>query len=189
MGQYPSSTFHVKRRWLLGPCHPLIAGSTKGTVITHTEQVCDMTLLGEHTLLEPLKAAGAVQHQESLHALNFNYRKHKPGARRMAQRGQALHKRARRSEQDSHSCWWKGRTDQIEVFSCVLKRTMAWVLLQPKTLATRTNNNTKPNPYKPRKLPWHEEIAIHSAELKLFTKNLSPHGADGSVGKEHGIQA
>lgn len=136
-----------------------------------------MTLLGEHTLLKPLTTAGALQHQESLHSLNFNYRKHKPGARRMAQRGQALDTQARRAEQDSQSCWWKGRTDLTEVFSRVLKCGMAWVLLQPfKTLATRSNSDTKPNPHKPRKPPWHEETATHSAGLKIFTKNLSPKG-------------
>lgn len=163
MGKYPSSSFNVKKRWLLGPCHPLTAGSIKGTLITHTEQACDMTLLGEHTLLKPLKVAGAMRHQESLHSLNFNYRKHKPGARRLVQRGQALYMQARRPEQDSQSCWWKGRTDRIEVFSHVLKCARAWVLLQPfKTLATCTNNsNTKPKPHKPWKPPWHEETAIH----------------------------
>lgn len=32
-----SVSFTVKRRWSLGPCHPLTAGSIKGTLITHTK--------------------------------------------------------------------------------------------------------------------------------------------------------
>lgn len=129
MGKYPSSPFNVKRRWLLGPCHPLTAGSIKVPLITHTEQACDMTLLGEHAPLKPLKAAGAVQHQESLHSLNFNYRNTSQGPDGWCRGTGTLDTQARRPEQDSQSCWWKGRTDRIEVFSHVLKCAMAWVLL------------------------------------------------------------
>lgn len=56
-----------------------------------------MTLLRVYVFLNPLKAAD-VRHQEGLHSLNFNYIKHKPGVRQMAQRVQVFDMRARRPE-------------------------------------------------------------------------------------------